>query len=162
MPSPSVHHSQATSGRQTGPCHAIVNDFSVPFDQLKYRFWDRVGTVVELIERWQPPAKSHSMSQYEQSLCGFLQRNLPDVRITTRSGHDSDTARIALSPNLLIEFRANLNTIDECQRLLSELPAMIKASKAFVVIVFTGNVDIALIKSLRRRLREWSADLVSH
>lgn len=121
-------------------------------DSLKFKFWDGLGTVTDLIQSWQPEG-CKSEKDFEKSLFSHLQKELSDIRITKQYARGRIKADIVIAEELIIELKTNLKTTGQLQRLMGQLLIYKTAWPGKTIVILTGQTDADLRKELDRNIK---------
>jgi hypothetical protein len=121
------------------------------FHVFKFRFWDPVGTVVELIDSWKP-ATYQTEKDYEDSLYEYLRAALPGIVITPQYAFGRARTDLAIANKVAIEIKKDLNETSEFQRLLGQI-MQFNDWKGYFVVLLVGSTNPNLLDELRKQTK---------
>ena len=114
---------------------------------LRYKYWDDMGTLKGLIERWRPRGcKTHK--QYQESLYQHLSKHLGGIRITKEYGGGRTRADLHLQKDVVIELKVNFTSTGALQRATGQMEDYLNRQWR-VILVFCGRRDRNLVTQLR-------------
>jgi hypothetical protein len=119
---------------------------------IKFKNWDKLGTVQQLINQWNPGVLK-SEKEYERSLSTFLRSELEGIKITQQYARDRYRFDIVLNESLAIELKYNLKNVGDFQRLLGQL-LLSKRWEGQVLVLLVGDTDPDILDSLMREAKE--------
>jgi len=117
------------------------------FGKIKF-FWDSVGTVTQLIDKWSP-RKCYSEKDYEQSLSRFLNREMPDIKVTPQYAIGRTKADLLIGEKVIVEIKKDLVSTAQYDRLVGQLTRY-KDWNGSVVVLLVGETDPDLSKDLTK------------
>ena len=112
----------------------------------KFKWWNPIGTAVELIEAWTPVGCA-TEKDYERSLYQHLHAELGGVQVTRQFASGRIRADIVVGSRVLIELKHNLDTTAKHQRLVGQLEDH-REWKGDIVVVLLGETDQYFRKKL--------------
>ena len=89
-------------------------------DKIRFNLWDSVGTVVTLINRWSP-GKCNTEKDYEQSFLRFLNKEIPEIKITPQFALGRSKADLLIGNKIIVEIKKDLMTTSKYNRLIGQL-----------------------------------------
>lgn len=110
-----------------------------------------LGATRSLIRKWQP-GKCTTEKDYKKSLYNFLHAQLDDIQVTQEYGLGRTHADIVVGDEVLIEFKHNLSSTSEYQRLLGQLAEYDEGWNGYIFLVLTGETEPNLRKQLGQHL----------
>ena len=108
-------------------------------DELKFKLWDAVDSVKDLIKRWNPK-NCKSEKDYEKSLLEFFRTELPNVKITPQYAVDRTKADMLIGEKIILEMKKNLNATSAYQRLSGQVKEYMTWDK-HIVLLLIGKTD---------------------
>jgi len=114
--------------------------------------WDSLAMMTTLLEKWRP-RNCETEKDYENNLCAFLRRELPDFRVTPQYAQGRFRADLQVGENMVIEIKHNLNTTAKYQRLVGQVTSY-GEWKGKVVLLLMGKADPDLKGELIRHLKK--------
>lgn len=128
------------------------------FDVFKFRFWTSVGTVVDLIDSWEPTG-CQTEKDYENSLYEHLRAALRGIVITPQYAFGRARVDLAIENKVAIEIKKNLNDTSEFQRLLGQI-LQFEDWKGYFITVLVGSMDPNLLDELRKRASDMPSPFI--
>jgi len=126
-------------------------------DKIKFHAWDNVGSVVTLIEHWQPTG-CKTEKDCEKSLIAFLRAELPGVTITPQYANGRMKADLLVGGKVFVEIKKDLKTTSACQRLVGQLSEY-SEWKGRILVLLVGETDPDLKMSLDKTISKLNVDL---
>lgn len=125
-------------------------------DKLKFKMWDDVGAVVDVIAKWQP-GKLKDEKAYEKSLYAYLHEVFGDTQITKQFAQGRLRADLKIGDTVIVEMKHNLDSTAKLQRLLGQL-SLYDEWRGRVVVLLTGETEPNLLKELKRFIEKQGWD----
>ena len=110
--------------------------------------WDSTGTVTQLIDKWSP-RKCRYEKDYEQSLSRFLNKEIPDIKVTPQYAIGRTKADLLIGEKVIVEIKKYLMSTAQYDRLVGQLTRY-KDWNGSVVILLVGKTDPDLKKDLTK------------
>jgi len=109
---------------------------------------DPFGTVLEVIESWQPKG-CKTEKNYEESLLQKLRRELKNQIIQTQYGSGRQRIDIVVHKKVPIELKKDLKSTASYQRLIGQLEEYLQ-DWDHIILVLCGIIKLDLIKSFKK------------
>ncbi len=126
-------------------------------DKLKFRYWDDVGAIVDIIKKWRPRG-CKTEKDYEKSLLSKLRENFPGFQITKQYAKGRIRADLLIDDEVIVEIKHNLQSTAEYLRLIGQLIVYNHDWSGRVLLLLTGNPDPSLVKDLERIIKKEGLD----
>ena len=127
-------------------------------DKIRFNMWDSLGTVVTLINRWSP-RKCNTEKDYEQSFLRFLNKEIPDIKITPQYALGRAKADLLIGNKIIVEIKKDLITTSKYNRLIGQLTRY-KEWDRQIIVLLVGKTAPDLKLDLER-FRINSSSLIS-
>ena len=126
-------------------------------DKLKFRYWDDVGAIVDVIKKWRPRGCKKE-KDYENSLSSKLRENFPGLQITKQYAKGRIRADLLIDEKVIVEIKHNLYSTTEYLRLIGQLIVYNHDWSGRVLLLLTGKPDPSLVKDLERIIKKEGLD----
>ena len=126
-------------------------------DKLKFRYWDDVGAIVDVIKKWRPRG-CKTEKDYENSLSSKLRENFPGFQITKQYAKGRIRADLLIDDKVIVEIKHNLYSTAEYLRLIGQLIVYNHDWPGRVLLLLTGKPDPSLVKDLERIIKKEGLD----
>ena len=114
---------------------------------LRYRYWDDMGTVKDLIQKWRPRG-CETHKQYRESLHQHLFQHLESIKIIPEYGGGRTRADLHLEKDIVIELKVNFTSTGALQRAIGQVEDYLEKDWR-VILVFCGRRDRNLVSQIR-------------
>lgn len=126
-------------------------------DKLKFRYWDDVGAIIDIIKKWRPRG-CKTEKDYENSLSSKLHENFPSFQITKQYAKGRIRADLLIDEKVIVEIKHNLYSTAEYLRLIGQLIVYRHDWSGRVLLLLTGKTDPSLVKDLERIIKKEGLD----